>query len=184
MKIVIAQQLTHIKTENEEKIGELRTYFDFLKSEINRIDDELRSIRLKMHTGRKNEVMAHNTVTIVDGSTKVCDKEYTSGTDFGTYNELASTNPNKLQKEVRELSKSLNNINLDDLNKSAVELGVANVKEDYDYDTARLNGDFYISEKYDRFEKYDTKYETKYETRSEKNAPERSEKKEKKRKKR
>jgi WD40 repeat protein len=128
MKIAMAHQLTQVKIENEEKINELRNYFDFLKSEINRIDDELRSMRLKIHTEKK--IQEKN--NLISRTTFYGDRDLTSGnqetyltTDLG----ITVTNSERLQKEIKELNRSLNNINLEELNKSAVELGVADLKD-------------------------------------------------------
>lgn len=129
MKIVMAQQLTQVTIKSEEKINKLTNYFDCLKSEINRIDEEIRSMRLKIHTDKKNQekynqIIRKNFYVNRDLTSDWQDTYLTTDLDLG----LTIDNSERLQKQIKELNRSLNNINLDELNKSAVELGVADLK--------------------------------------------------------
>ncbi len=93
MKIAVANGLSSIKAENDSKYNELKSYFDFLKGEVARIDEDLKSLRMNNYLKDLNK----------------------SNIDQNDY----------LEKDLEMFNRCLDNVNLEELNKSALELGVA-----------------------------------------------------------
>jgi hypothetical protein len=98
MKIAMANGLASIKAENDAKYSELKDYFDFLKEEVERISNELKTLKRN---------------TIFKG-------DHTSRSS-----NIDQVDSGNIEKDLDMFNRCLENVNMEELNKSAIELGVA-----------------------------------------------------------